>query len=45
MHQRFIVCKTVYDSVRMEVLCNITIEYDIRLKLVRLINVVSELNI
>ena len=37
MHQLFVDCKKAYDSVRMEVLYNILIEFDIPMKLVRLI--------
>jgi hypothetical protein len=37
VHQLFIDFKKVYDSVRREVLYNILIEFDIRVKLVRLV--------
>jgi len=37
VHQLFVDCKKAYDSVRMEVLYNILIEFDIPMKLVRLI--------
>jgi len=37
VHQLFIDFKNAYDSVRMEVLCNILIEFGIPTKLVRLI--------
>jgi hypothetical protein len=36
VHQLFIDFKKAYDSVRREVLCNIVIEFDIAMKLVRL---------
>jgi hypothetical protein len=37
VHQLFVDCKKVYDSVRMEVLYNIVIKFGIRLNLIRLI--------
>jgi hypothetical protein len=37
VHQLYIHFKTAYDSVRREFLCNILTEFDIPLKLVRLI--------
>jgi len=37
VHQLFIDLKKAYDSVRMEVLCNILIEFGVPMKLVRLI--------
>ena len=37
VHQLFIDFRKAYDSVRREVLCNILIEFGIRMKLVRLI--------
>jgi len=37
VHQLFIEFKKAYDSIRMEVLCNILIEFGIPIKLARLI--------
>ena len=39
VHQLFIDLKKAYDSVRMEVLCNILIEFGVPMKLVRLIKI------
>jgi len=42
VHLIFVAFKIAYDSVRREVLCKIHIEFGIPMKLVRLINNVSE---
>jgi hypothetical protein len=38
-HQQFVHFKNVYDSVRMEVLCNILIEFGVSMIIVRLIKI------
>jgi hypothetical protein len=43
VHQLFIYFKKAYDSVRREVLYNILIDFGVPMKLVRLINLVSDI--